>query len=684
MQCAVWRRCEITLQSSKDYANPFLDVEIMAEFVHESGDRVTLPGYWNGEKQWKVRFCPEKEGAWQYSVSCNDMENAGLHGVKGTIEATPSLGETVLEQKGFVRLEQGKRYFTYGDGTPFFWLGDTHWQMPDYERIHECNYPGCKCGNQFKHLADDRIEKGFNVYQTYFNSSRKGGGPEKDRYPWWTEAYERINPQAFNDKVDYMMDYLADHGVTIAMGFGLHTGTPAGFGRVEPLLAFVRYCVARYACYPIVWITAQEITDERHGAFAMWMQAAELVSQLDGYHRPEGAHMYPFTAEHPLVQRINAAPWHQWWTLQAGHGGLNNLKTRRFYQSYFESEPTKPYLETECQYEDIYCCGFNGYEAARAGAWKACQSGSAGFTYGVTGVWAMGWNQVDDCGWPSYSPEPWFVGMDKPGSLEVAHMRRFYEYVGFQRLTPSFDYRLGGFEARGKTDICHFEDKIYVVYFYDYGRETGVLHTLNKEYTYTARWFDPIAGKFIDLGTFRSSDGTYEIPLRPNERDWVLLVTSLELGDFPTMPMPQTPAPIMPKDADLSKPLKIQTIKASSQHGEHPIELALDGQEDTWWTGFAPKTSQTITLELETEQPVSIFEMQFTDEEQRALRYRIEGSKDGKAYDILLERAGGRIVVGGQYRIVLEPLQGEYKYIRLFINSSDLPCVQLSKLAVYA
>ena len=54
--------------------------------------------------------------------------------------------------------------------TPFFWLGDSHWQMPDTERLDACNHPEhagqtCPYGGQFQHLAADRRNRRFTVYQ---------------------------------------------------------------------------------------------------------------------------------------------------------------------------------------------------------------------------------------------------------------------------------------------------------------------------------------------------------------------------------------------------------------------------------------------------------------------------------------------------------------------------------------
>jgi len=40
-----------------------------------------------------------------------------------------SKGDLDIYKHGFIQAEAGCKYMTYADGTPFFYLGDTHWGM---------------------------------------------------------------------------------------------------------------------------------------------------------------------------------------------------------------------------------------------------------------------------------------------------------------------------------------------------------------------------------------------------------------------------------------------------------------------------------------------------------------------------------------------------------------------------
>lgn len=672
---AQWKRTEICLRSAKTYENPFLDVEIDAVFTHESGFSIALPGFWKGGDQWCVRFAPTRPGRWAYTVTCSDGQNTGLQ-QKGVLDAQPAEGGTLLDQKGWVRLEENARYFVYDDGTPFFWLGDTHWQMPDYERMDACNFPGCKCGNQFMHLLQDRLEKGFNVYQTYPDSAEKDGGDNPRTYHWWQEKYTRIDPAGFNENFDVKMNSLADAGMTIALGLGVHTITPTAMGE-EAFLHFTRYMVARYAAYPVVWITGQEITmDMQRGAqtYNIYKKAAALVSKLDGYRHPLGTHLCPQTYE--VHRELDAQPWHQWWALQAGHGDMGLLKPQSFYQSYWKSPTKKPFLETEAQYEDLGF-GRNGYTCARAAGWKAVQCGSYGFTYGGVGVWALRWSdRIEDGGWStSYNSESWYMGLVKPGSAEMGFMRAFYEKLPFQRLIPRFfSQTYGVFDDAERSVLATDGSQTYVVYFYNPSTLTGTLKKLYKRKKYAAWWFDPRTGGYIAIAKdFTAKDGNFVLPPKPTPQDWVLLVTTQEVDASPAVAAP----PLWlypPVTAPVHPALEIQAVSCVSDAEGHPASNVLDKNTEAFWRAYAFSGSSTLLFSLEKETKLTYARLAFPPEASLPQHYRIDGSADGKQWQILCDRTMAPLPAQkGEDGLLhtAEELSGTCKFVRLLIFGSQ-------------
>ncbi|MFC1766391.1 DUF5060 domain-containing protein, partial [Planctomycetota bacterium] len=65
-----------------DGHNPF-DVELKCRFTHAEGDSIVVPGFYNGDNQWLVRFMPNREGTWTWS---SRSSIGAMDGKSGTIE----------------------------------------------------------------------------------------------------------------------------------------------------------------------------------------------------------------------------------------------------------------------------------------------------------------------------------------------------------------------------------------------------------------------------------------------------------------------------------------------------------------------------------------------------------------------------------------------------------------------
>ena len=78
-----WSVNELTFKGDK-VEEPF-SVDIEAIFIHEGGIQLQAPGYFNGEKQWVVRYSLPLEGSWKYSTVSSQEK---LNGQQGEIEVT--------------------------------------------------------------------------------------------------------------------------------------------------------------------------------------------------------------------------------------------------------------------------------------------------------------------------------------------------------------------------------------------------------------------------------------------------------------------------------------------------------------------------------------------------------------------------------------------------------------------
>jgi hypothetical protein len=110
-----WGCFELTLQGPQS-GNPFLDVTLEANFT-QPGQKIHVPGFYDGEGVYKLRFMPTREGEWQYVTYSNAP---ALDGITGVIRCTaPSAGN-----HGPVCVANTVN-FAYADGTPYIPVGTT-------------------------------------------------------------------------------------------------------------------------------------------------------------------------------------------------------------------------------------------------------------------------------------------------------------------------------------------------------------------------------------------------------------------------------------------------------------------------------------------------------------------------------------------------------------------------------
>lgn len=520
-----WRVVEITLTSTVEYANPYGAVEVTATFTGPKGESIPRPAFWDGGKVWKVRFAPTAPGGWHWLTASSDAGNAGLHGQKGELLCEPYTGEHPLYRHGFPRVSDNRRYFTYADGTPFFWLGDTHWQMPDTERPDACNHPAhggaaCPHGGQFQHLAADRRAQGFTVYQTY---------PSATSAHWWTTPFTEVNPERFRTVFDAQMDYLAAQGFVIALGCG-HFADSTRIPEAD-LCRWARYLVARYGAHPVVWITCQEMNapakmgGKETNRIAVWHAVAREIARSDGYRHPHSAHQWVLDVK---TDPLGGEPWHDWFALQGGHRN-SGLTPQARYQGYFNFRPTRPMLETEAMYELVDCGGVNTTDEARQSAWKAMLCGSAGYTYGAAGIWALKWD-ADDPRWKDYNHAigSWHAGMALPGAVQMRVLKDFFTALPWTALAPRFgDPAWAEWADPERCALATVGNRLYLAYCY--GKSSaGTLKGLDPTAAYTAAWFDPRTGETtVIIKSFHATNGSWPVPEKP-AGDWVLRVERVD------------------------------------------------------------------------------------------------------------------------------------------------------------
>ncbi len=529
-----WVMLEVDFVSKKKYTDSFNEVDLDVIFNHSSGEEIKIPAFWDGGAKWKVRFAPTMIGTWKYKTICTDNTNSGLNNKTGTIEVTPYNGNLEIYKRGFVKTIPGKRYFIYNDNTPFFYLGDTHWGMPR-ELIDSSTVSGYK--SHFKYIVDKRVEQGFTVYQSE---------PIDAKYDL-SDGLTEEDIDGFVD-LDRRFKYIAQSGLVHAnaqLFFASELGVNGSKYPLDYLEKICRYWVARYASFPVLWTTAQEVdNDFYHGRMSNgkdmnpyynmeqnpWKHVASFIHKYDPYKHPLTAHQ-EFSSINgdgtvASTSSFKDIPGHSWFAAQWAPAKDSQLDFR-IPKDFWLNGQGKPTVNYEGHYDHLWTKEFG----ARMQGWTAYLNGMFGHGYGAIDIWL--YNSTYDMdnetvrGNVTITVEDkqtkWNESLEFQSAYQMGYMRNFFETFDWWNLVPRFDDQNWFINDSSFYSISSNGNNLYVAYFYNPDRNTGILKGLENK-TYTIQWFNPIDGTFLTSKNVSVENNSYIIGEKPDKSDWVLLV----------------------------------------------------------------------------------------------------------------------------------------------------------------
>ncbi len=542
MSIEQWRIHEIEMHAAEIPKNPMTDADIWGVFTHSDGTRIRIPAFWNGEDRYFLRFAPTKIGKWNYQVEASP-ESLKLDGLTGTLECVPYEGNEEIFKHGFLKKGPRGRLLVHQDDTPFFWLGDTHWSFVTQEQWDQSNAPFTD--SQFRFMVDKRKEQHFTVYQCNLHCGYdKGAASWLAPFAYFEDTENGYLPvlSVFQENMDLKMNYLADHGFVIALGFTWYSNIDAP-GAIDYYKMVARYIIARYGAYPIVWTLAGEVAGyngkKRQTYIDGWREIALEIERLDGYGSLQTCH---YTNERPLADYYQDESWFDFTLNQCGHADLPiHMKV---YKDHFQKYPLTPFVEGEALYDGLTTIeDLERREVTarmvRIAAYTAMQSGACGYTYGAQGCWNAQWGPVDSedphafTFWGSY---PWYEGIFREGANSMKIMRDFYESIGWHRLSPMYNcVELHNLETSEQLLIRSTppvmtdpETDVVTAYYKTNAKDALRLKGLSKSF-YKMQWFNPEEGTYMEISEKEKTvNGSLEIPAKPDEKDWMLLLTAIK------------------------------------------------------------------------------------------------------------------------------------------------------------
>lgn len=427
-----------------------------------------------------------------------------------------------------LKVSDNKRFLVTADGQPFFWLGDTAWEL-----FHRLNR------EEAERYLSNRAERRFTVVQAVVLAELDG---LNDPNPYGHTPLRNNNPTQPNEDYFAHVDWI----VTRANALGLYVGMLPTWGdkwnrakwgvgpeifTPENARAYGEWLGRRYRNAGIIWIVGGDRPIEVDSHRAITRAMAEGLRAGDG-----GAHLITY---HPPGGNGSSTWFHDeaWLDFNMRQNGHVTEFTGRYDQTRadYDRTPTKPVIDGEPIYED-HPVSFDAKKLGHSVAadvrrplyWNLF-TGAFGHTYGHHSVWQM-WTPTRK---PINNPlMPWFDAIDQPGAAQMQHGRALMESRPFLTRIPDPDIVVTStvptsVPGAGRYQFAATRDSggSYAMVYAPVGRMFSVRMSTISGPKVRAWWFDPRSGKASDAGTFANTgEREFTPPAKGELLDWVLVL----------------------------------------------------------------------------------------------------------------------------------------------------------------
>ena len=421
------------------------------------------------------------------------------------------------------RLKVHGRFLFWEDGEPFFYLGDTAWDL-----FHALNR------EEAEYYFSERKRQGFTVVQAVALAELDGltrpnaygrlpllersGMPDptlpdtEGEYSYW-------------DHVDFVVKTAEKYDMFIAMlptwgdKFHLCWGKGPEIFDDENAYVYGRWIAERYGKYQnIIWMLGGDRKlEENHRRV--------IDSMAKGIRSVDSDHLITF---HPpgaqdSTDFLKDADYIDFHTAQTSHSVDRCYEIGKVMKKMAEATE-KPYLDSEPRYEDHPACfdASIGYfwDAAdvRQNAYWAVLSGACGHTYGNHSVWSMTREASE------YFPYTWKQALTHEGAEQMRWVKELRLKREHASLCPAPELLVENYEGMGQMAAAKGKDYAYIY------SPLGEAFTVDFSVFAGAKcvkgaWFNPRTGEEQLFAIFKPGGKSLVVPPTAGKgQDWVLVL----------------------------------------------------------------------------------------------------------------------------------------------------------------
>lgn len=431
---------------------------------------------------------------------------------------------------GRLKASDNKRFLMHENGTPFFWLGQTAWLLPERLDRDETAYFLSRTAEQGYNIVQIQVVNDVPAFNAYGKKSMPAGFDfsaiaDKDGYGYW-------------DHLDYIVDVAAGKGIYVGMVCIWGGLVKSGKMDKDQAVAYGKFLAERYRDRPnIIWIIGGDI--EGSVKTEVWDTLARTIKKYDS------GHLMTF---HPRGRTTSARwfanrEWLDFHTFQSGHRRYGQRMGNKDYpipdnteednwmyvDSTWNHLPIRPVLDSEPSYEDIPQ-GLHGKDEPkwkdkdiRRYAYWSVFAGSCGHTYGHNAIMQFVRPGVEGAYFADGDIKPWWKALDDPGCRQMVYLKELIErFPYFDRKPMQHTVRRNG---KGYDRLAATGGDGYLLIYNHTGRPMDIDASGIKGEK-KIWWMDASDGSFRYIGEAKDT-----VEYSPESgADGVLVITSLPVS----------------------------------------------------------------------------------------------------------------------------------------------------------
>lgn len=389
---------------------------------------------------------PKSDGSSRRNFVKASVSAALAGALPGTLSAsngkTPNAGNTSPKKLPCVRVHRDGHFLEGDDGSPFFWLCDTAWQL-----IQDCTRDECS------YYLQARAQQGFKVIMTVVLAENGGiKRPSALGLVPFTDADPRRPNEAYFARVVEIADEAAALGLYVALVVAWGDKLTAPWGDGPRLFRNDNLSDARdYARY-----LASRLKDRSN---VLWILGGDrppkiAAAQAAGQNRPaedwtpiwramaaglkEGGEGTPTIVYHPAGGQSSSTYLHQeaWLSMngmQSGHGDGHDVPVWKMIAHDYDLAPPKPTLDLEPNYEDHPVNPWPRWDPAtgyfrdhdvRKQVYRSVFAGGCGVSYGHHAVWQFASKRREVI---NHADRDWIDALYRPAGRQMGFLRKLME-----------------------------------------------------------------------------------------------------------------------------------------------------------------------------------------------------------------------------------------------------------------